>query len=401
MTALVTTSSSNTRTSTGVGFDGLLLFLYLVLITCAGTISPGIMWADLLLPAASIRALILARQIDRWIIVLAAMLLFYSLVIGIFSVAFAYNGIFFALALTARSAAFVCLLLLFASSPSRLMLPLIVAAACSLLGVAIISTINVYNDTKAYYGFVQIPSTWAPGTSGFVLSVFAIALNSIRRSLVDLPQQQSRWLLVLSVMFSFLGIFTFSITAIIVLSAYWMFVAVWGIANNKGSQLLFTLISIAGALLFMAVSWGNITSIFWRLDWFWYKLTYRFDKIDAASRNLCSDVSCFIFGIGPGSHSYHNGSELGETSILSFDSLHGRILLEWGVVGSLLWILLLFGVSAGLGNIRNVWILLFITLSVLLGFGFEYFFEAYSGSLFAILFGLVLRASRQRVVRVR
>ncbi|MBF9038842.1 hypothetical protein LSUCC0246_10000 [Rhodobacterales bacterium LSUCC0246] len=327
---------------------------------------------------------------------MAAILLSYSAAIGLLSVAVNYNGLFFVFALTARAAAFVCLLVLFSSLSSQFVWPLILATGLALVGVAIVSGFNVYNDTKAYYGFVQIPSTWAPGTSGFFLSIFAISLHSVRCLSVRLTTRQRKWLLALSIIFSVLGFFTFSMTAIIVLSAYWISIIILGVSLRRGAHLFSILIPISGGILVLLLLWGWVRSTFWRMDWFWYKLNYRFDKVEGASSQLCSDVSCYIFGIGPGAHSFHNGSELGRSSVLSFDSLHGRIFLEWGVLGSLMWVLFLMGVCTSCGNIRSAQVWLFISCSILLGFGYEYFFEAYSGSLFAILFGLVLKASREK-----
>lgn len=375
-------------------FDGILLFAYVVLLTCAGSISPGIMWADLLLPLAGIRALMLAKQINPWVIVLAGALLCYSLAIGLFSVAFEYNGLFFVVALTARTAAFVCLLVLFASSPSQFVLPIFAAVLCSLLGVVIISGINVYNDTKAYYGFVQIPSTWAPGTSGFFLSLFAIGLHSMIRLLPHLRPSQRRWLLALSIISSALGFFTFSLTAIIVLLAYWVTVTILGIAGSRGSRLFSVLTPTVGGLLVLAALWPWVRTTFWRMDWFWSKLNYRLDKVGGASSQLCSEPTCYIFGIGPGAHSFHNGSELGRSSVLSFDSLHGRIFLEWGALGSLIWVLFLIGALVTWGSAKSTQVWIFVGCSALLGFGYEYFFEAYSGSLFAIFLALILKFSR-------
>lgn len=375
-------------------FDGILLFAYVVLLTCAGSISPGIMWADLLLPLAGIRALMLAKQINPWVIVLAGALLCYSLAIGLFSVAFGYNGLFFVFALTARAAAFVCLLVLFASSPSQFVLPTLAAVSCSLLGVIITSGINVYNDTKAYYGFVQIPSTWAPGTSGFFLSLFAIGLHSIKRLLPNLRASDRRWLFALSITSSALGFFTFSLTAIIVLSAYWVTIIILDIASSRGPRLFLVLIPAVVGPLVLSVLWSWVRTTFWRMDWFWYKLNYRFEKVDGASSQLCSEPTCFLFGIGPGAHSFHNGSELGRSSVLSFDSLHGRIFLEWGALGSLIWVLFLIGALMTWGSVKSTQIWIFVGCSVLLGFGYEYFFEAYSGSLFAIFLALILKFSR-------
>jgi hypothetical protein len=120
------------------------------------------------------------------------------------------------------------------------------------------------------------------------------------------------------------------------------------------------------------------------------------DRLDKSSQILgaCDDLGCKMFGSGPGAHSIALGSIPGEQSVLAFDSLYGRLLYEWGLVGTILFaVVLVFLLHRGNGlrfSFPSSSFLGLLAFASAFGVGSEFIFVSPSGALFATFLSLTL-----------
>ena len=102
---------------------------------------------------------------------------------------------------------------------------------------------------------------------------------------------------------------------------------------------------------------------------------------------MCDNILCFLFGPGPGSHSFYSGAVLGENALLGFDQLQGRVILEWGVLGAMLWSFLFLYLIFTNNKKISIPISIYVLFGFLIGFGSEFIFENYSGQIYGFFLG--------------
>lgn len=371
-----------------------LYFLYIVLIGVVGQVSSGILWADLLLPIVVYNVYLHHKLIPKKVFFFGLILLFYTVLVGLISILIGKNSSFFVFALSMRTGSFILLVfwgIILAhkfNNNNYFNFPIFIV-----LSVSAFVTIKNYSlGERAYYGYGQIASWSAPAISGFLLGVLALFLI-IRGLNKNLKSNYSLLFGGVGVILTFL---TFSISGNVSLigSIIVYLLLVYFISNNHSNK-----IKIKVGIILLGLSSIIITNLNILLDNFsrilriFDKLDYRVEKVSSLSNELCTQFYCTVFGIGPGGHSFFNGNALGEGSILAFDQLYGRILLEWGIIGSLIWIL--FILSLGFVKIRknkiifNIEAIPLLAYGVAFGIGSEFIFVAFSGSVYALLLGFV------------
>ena len=191
--------------------------------------------------------------------------------------------------------------------------------------------------------------------------------------------------------FAMLGLLTFSLSAFasIIFSFFVIFFIFivkdkTGLIFKKKYWAIFLFISF----LFI-IFYEEFLSFFYRVNYFIFNLEFRLNKVVENKAAMCQNIGCLLFGTGLGSHSFFSNAILGKTAILAFDQLQGRILLEWGLFGSVLWILLILKLIFYNKNLISLPIIIFILCGFLFGFGSEFIFENYSGQLYGLLLGAI------------
>jgi len=381
----------------------ILIVSYFVALFVAGEFRPGILFADFFLPVFVFLTAVRGKQVSSGIFLAAFLLLSYTVFLAIISVVSESNSPFTAFALSLRTFSFLIAAIfgyLYYKDiiEARIYYLPIVAALCF-----IVFAHNVLEGTRAYYGYSQIPSTHAPAISGFTLSAlgfFALLLTRV------LDFQKKNVTLVSAAFLLFLAIMTFSLSALFsLLGASLVVVLLYFIRNRSGLySKIFVMAGFALAIPFSIFNINEILEYFYRVEHVIPKLENRLDKVSRIAELMCQSVGCHLFGTGPGSHTYFNRGILGETSMLAFDQLYMRLLVEWGLVGSFLWFLFFFRllqvkIYVG-GRFRfNSYLLAFVLFGLLFGIGSEFIFVAYSGQLYGVLLGTLaglLTASRFR-----
>lgn len=381
----------------------LVVVSYFAALFIAGEFRPGILFADFFLPIFVFLIAAHGKQLDTNIFSAAFMLLAYTIFLAIFSVLFESNSPFTALALSLRTFSFLVAAIfgyLYYRDivGARIYYLPIVAALCF-----IFFTQNILEGTRAYYGYSQIPSTHAPAISGFTLSalgLFALILARV------FDFKKNKVTVISAAFLLFLAIMTFSLSALFsLLGAILVVIMFYFIRNQAGlHSKVFVGVGFAAAISFLIFNVHEFLEYFYRIERVIPKLEYRLDKVSRIAELMCRSAGCHLFGTGPGSHTYFNRGILGETSMLAFDQLYMRILVEWGLVGSFLWLLFFFRLMHVKiyfsGRLKfNSNLLAFVLFGLLFGIGSEFIFVAYSGQLYGVLLGTLaglLSASRIR-----
>lgn len=369
----------------------ILIVSYFVALFVAGEFRPGILFADFFLPVFVFLTAVRGKQVSSVIFLAAFLLPSYTVFLAIISVVFESNSPFTAFALSLRTFSFLIVAIygyLYYKDiiEARVYYLPIVAALCF-----IVFTQNVLEGTRAYYGYSQIPSTHAPAISGFTLSalgLFALILMRV------LDFQKNNVTLVSAAFLLFLAIMTFSLSALFsLLGAILIVILLYFIRNRSGLySKIFVIMGFAAVITFLSFNINEFLEYFYRIERVIPKLEYRLNKVSQIAELMCQSACCHLFGTGPGSHTYFNRGILGETSMLAFDNLHMRLLVEWGLVGSFLWFLFFFRlmqvkIYAG-GRVKfNSYLLAFVLFGLLFGIGSEFIFVAYSGQLYGVLLG--------------
>ena len=371
------------RKHSSVGF---FLTSYFVLLFNAGEIIQGILYADLFLPVFFIYFIFGIKNVEKKVLITSIALLFYTVFSSVISILFFNNSFFYAFALTARTAAFLLMMLFGFCYKSIILDNIYKVAVIVIISVAVVTLLNINSGHRAYYGYVQIVSTNAPAVSGFTLSAMGLFLMLI--SAYSGHAKRKR-IFFLSALFSLFALFTYSLSAFVSLLASMLLLAILFMATKKDltAKLSLMIGSVFGSVV-LFLNYDSVISTFYRLNRLFPKLEYRQEKVDQLTSTICSDFSCFALGAGPGAHSFYNKTGLGEGSILAFDQLHGRLLLEWGLVGSFLWMALILAITTR-GNRVGIPVAIFVGFGLLYGFGSEFIFVSYSGQLYGLLLGVL------------
>ena len=263
----------------------------------------------------------------------------------------------------------------------------------------LITCFNLISGSKAYYGYSQILFSSSPAISAFVLAASSIYLFFSYSELTAFAEARS------SLFFSLLGI----MLALGTLSLSSFASVIAGLATFFAMKLFMSLklqlrlqynrikkfnVLLALAFPFIAYAlWATgLIDIGYRLARIFGKLDYRLQKSSQILES-CSDLICNLFGSGPGYHSMLIGSVPGEQSVLAYDQLYGRLIFEWGLVGSLLLVLaLLYLLYKGPGlsfYVPSPSFAGFIVFGLAFGVGSEFIFVSPSGALYASFVGLV------------
>ena len=361
--------------------------LYVIILFTAGQISTGILYSDLFIPFFFFLILRKFNKISKDLVLIISVLILYALIISYSSILFQTNSLFLVLALLMRLIAF-CGMLIFGSiyyenitNSIKFFSPII------LISVLYVTLINYLSNTKAYYSYIQIPSTFSPMQSSFTLSalgmfIFIIGFYS--------PIKTKRNIFY-GLGFAMLGLLTFSLSAFAsIISSFFVIFFIFIIKDKTG---LFFKKKYWAIFLFISflfiIFYEEFLSFFYRVNYFIFNLEFRLNKVAENKAVMCQNIPCLLFGTGLGSHSFFSNAILGETAILAFDQLHGRILLEWGLFGSVLWILLILKIIFYNKNLISLPIFIFILCGFLFGFGSEFIFENYSGQLYGLLLGAI------------
>jgi hypothetical protein len=370
-----------------------LYYAYVSLIGVFGLAVNGILWADFLIPIIFYKIFLDYRLIPKKILITGLLLIFYTVIIALLSVLFGSNNYFYAAALTLRSASFILLIfygIILVKShgwEENFQLPIYLVLLASLL----ITLLNFSLGQRAYYGYAQIMPISAPAISGFLLGILTLFLI-IR--VVSRGSYDKYIFILIGIVLTFL---TFSISANISLigSVLVLFFLILFLPNNYTYKVRVKILSILSTFMFfLFMNLDGILEIFSRITRVFQKIEYRLSKSEGTHDILCSDFSyCTIFGVGPGMHSTLNDIAWGEGSIISFDQLYGRLLLEWGWAGFLLWVLFIVSIVF-ISNKSNKVIISFSTVAMIaygvsFGIGSEFIFVSFSGSMYAILLGIV------------
>lgn len=372
-----------------------LISLYIIALGVLGEITDGILWADLLLPLVAFAVVIRPRFTGAEIAATAGFLCF-TWCSSLIYVLLGELYWFYPFAISLRVTAFT-LLLLYGIAVARrrpdkgpewaLYLVILLAA--------VVTAQNFFSDTRAYYGYAQIVSSGAPAISAFFLGGVSAYL------FFESYKKRSVLRLLFSILAGVLALSTFSLSGSVALVAA-VFVGTGLIVISHNSQKIKLLF---GSLLVVCIGlvtvlWNVLNGLFYRFDVIIGKLEYRLNKVESATNDVCTDLFCKIVGAGPGAHSDYIAIAYGEGSILGFDQLYGRILLEWGLFGSFLWLLFIVVLlkPARLKNRNlkiNIGVSGLLVYGLFFGVGSEFLFVSYSGSIYALLVGIT--AGREKV----
>jgi hypothetical protein len=361
--------------------------LYITILFTAGQISTGILYSDLFIPIFFFLILRKFNKISKDLVLIISALILYALIISYSSILLQANSLFLAFALLMRFIVF-CGMLIFGSiyyeniiNGIKFFSPII------LISVLYVTLINYLGNTKAYYSYIQIPSTYAPAQSSLTLS----ALGMFIFIFGFYPQIKNKQNILYGLGFTLLGLLTFTLSAFA--SIIFTFFVIFFIFIIKDKTRLFFKKKYWAIFLFtiflFTLFFEEFLSFFWRVNYFIFNLEFRLNKVAENKVAMCQNIGCLLFGTGLGSHSFFSNAILGETAILAFDQLQGRILLEWGLFGSGLWILLILKLIFYNKNLISFPIIIFILFGFLFGFGSEFIFENYSGQLYGLLLGAI------------
>jgi hypothetical protein len=365
----------------------IVAFLYPLLVVLGISPYDGIMFADFLLPIIGI--FVLFKSPFETLVPSIAILL-YGLIVGLIGTVFGFKDLFLLTLFLLRSASFFLVFLFFRALKDAdlshaihaLKFGVVIAACASLLGF--LFDIELHQT----YSHIRLLGISSPAPVGFVLGL--IGLYFIEVSL----QRSKLSLLVLGMLAIALSLLGLTISATIAIIA--------GLVATVLSRLIFGLdfpfkklfkIAIASSLVILFLFHDFIANFFWRLGHIPRKLKYRLEKVEESFSSGCDSLYCNFFGMGPGSDSFFKSLEYGKSSILSFDQLYGRLLFEWGVLGLVGWLAwFAFNLRPISRDARGLIIrpvsLALLAFGFVYGFGSEFIFLSYSGSIFAVLLGL-------------
>jgi len=363
----------------------LIVGAYLIVLFALGQIYSGILFADFFLPLFLLLFAWRIHKLDSGLGIIILSMLAYSVLISSFNILGGNNSAAMAFIIILRFLAF-CLMLVFGYLYHKeIMLGIRMALPIILILVMYVTLLNYFDGQKAYYNFVQIPSTWSPAASGLTLSAlgfyaFIIGLYGDNDSLYNAGY---------GFIFMSLGLLTFTNSSfgalLISVLILIIFKIIFSRANSKKSINYFVL--MLGLSIASLVFYEQVLNFFWRAQWMLFNLEIRLNKVDGIKEAMCNNIWCNFFGTSPGSHSFFSNASWGQTAILAFDQLQGRILVEWGWLGAFLWVLLILKLI-----IIKCWtisqpIFLFVIFGFLFGIGSEFIFENYSGQLYGLLLG--------------
>ena len=361
--------------------------LYVIILFTAGQISTGILYSDLFIPIFFFLILRRFNKVSKGLVLIISALILYALIISYSSILFQTNSLFLAFALLARFIAFSVMLIFGSIYYENIINGIKFFSPIVLISVLYVTLINYLSNTKAYYSYIQIPSTFSPMQSSFTLSALGMFIFIIG---FYTPIKTKRNIFY-GLGFVILGLLTFSLSAFasIIFSFFVIFFIFivkdkTGLNFKKKYWAIFLLIFFLFILFF-----EEFLSFFYRVNYFFINLEFRLNKVAENKEVMCQNIWCLLFGTGVGSFSFFSNAVLGETAILAFDQLQGRIFLEWGLFGSALWILLILKLIFYNKNLINLPVTVFILCGFLFGFGSEFIFENYSGQLYGLLLGAI------------
>ncbi len=362
-----------------------LATIYLILLLSAGHIIRGILYADLMLPIFFALTLVSLNRVDFGVLAIIGIMTIYILIVSIINIQIGNNSTIMAMVVSLRFLAFGFMLLMGYAYYDEIIKGVKIAAPIVLLLLLFVTFDNYMSGQKAYYSFVQIPSTWSPAASGFTLS--ALGMYFLLFGFYKLEGIFRNFFYGIS--FAVLGLLTFSNSSFGALSI--SLLALLLLKMTLQSNSLNEKIKYLSVFIFLITSasffYDELLNFFWRVQWMIINLEFRLNKVDEIKHAMCQDILCKVFGSGPGSHSFHSGAVLGQTAVLAFDQLHGRILVEWGLLGSALWFFLVLKIILVDKYLLSAPIFLFVIFGFLFGIGSEFIFENYSGQLYGLLLG--------------
>jgi hypothetical protein len=361
---------------------------YLISLFAMGQIYSGILFADLFLPLFLWLFSLKLNKLDPGLKVIFLIMIAYSIIVSVLNIMIGNNSATMAFILILRFLAF-CLMLVFSCLYHKeIMLGIRMALPIILILVTYVTLINYFNGQKAYYSFVQIPSTWSPAASGFTLS----ALGFYAFTMGIYQDNNSMSNIRFGFFFMALGLLTFTNSPFGALLISVLILIIFKIifSGKDGKKSIYYFVLMLALSVASMVFYEQILDFFWRAQWMLFNLEFRLDKVAGIKEDMCNNALCKFFGTSPGSHSFFSNAAWGQTTILAFDQLQGRILVEWGWLGAFLWALLMLKLIFIKAWTISQPIFLFVVFGFLFGIGSEFIFENYSGQLYGLLLGTLV-----------
>lgn len=375
-------------------FLKILIIIYLLTLTVAGQYNSQISYADFFSIFFFIYIVFNLKFLKKNFLFISIILITYTILIGLFSLITEKNTTFILFVMAIKMINFMTILT-FGYLCSKLIvrtrhiyIPFIT------LVIFLYFMINLYLGEKTYYGYVGLPSINAPSNAGISLAsvtIFGLIMfffDSRKNSYEAITNLSIFILFILTLLVQTRATF-YSLTMVITfLIFYYIF-----FLNKDYYKKLFSILIVVFLLLIFLININLFVEFFPRMKIsnLIYNFEYRFNKAQVFYSEMCETFTCSFFGTGMGTHAFYN-----DQISLSIDNLFSKFRIEWGILGSFLWLIYFLNLaiissfnykSKGKTVKLILPTFIFLLFGSLIGFSSEFIFVSYSGSYYGFFLG--------------
>ena len=393
-------------------FLKILIIIYLLTLTLAGQYNSQISYADFFSIFFLIYIFFNLKFLKKSFLSISIILITYTIIVGLFSLITEKNTPFILFVMAIKMINFMTILT-FGYLCSQLIvntrhiyIPFIT------LIIFLYFAINLYLGQKTYYGYVGLPSINAPSNAGISLAsvtIFGLIMfffDSKKNSYFKITNLSIFILFILTLLVQTRATF-YSLTMVItVLIFYHIF-----FINKNYYKKLSSVLIIFFLLLIFLINLNLFIEFFPRMKIsnLIYNFEYRFNKAQVFYSEMCKTITCSFFGTGMGSHAFYNGQ-----ISLSIDNLFSKFRIEWGILGSFLWLIYFlnltiissFNLKSKDKTVKIIFpTFIFLLFGLLIGFSSEFIFVSYSGSYYGFflgaLYGYFYKKEKEDVIKFK
>jgi len=380
--------------------------IFIVALCTLGKISSEVLIADVLAVGLIVPVLLLFRAfLNRRQVLIAVSLFTFGVASSVVHIVLNLEPPFYSAVIMARSfSAFVVFFFFYGMSKrtkihfrAGFLVVFVVAVTGSVLGLA--------RGERSYYGYAKVGMNISPGNAGFILaSIFIGVLSALfifQSNTLDKRSAVSRLsLVVIAAVLLLLVVLTSSKSSTAGAVGAGMLLIFLQQAERRMGRTSAILLAVFLSLVVLVVAYALVTKtgvLFDSLNRFnhvdsaikdrFFKLIYYFRNMNHEASN---PVIFILLGMGPGaaaSFSYVPG-----TSFFSFDSMIGRMIWEWGPIGTILWFMFFGSVlrqTMANSSRSGFAVVAFYLFGMIFGIGVEFLWIAPSGYLFMVFLGVI------------
>ena len=381
----------NTNSSS---FLKILIVIYLLILTVAGQYNSQISYADFFSVFFLFYIFFNLKFLKKNFLFITVILITYTILIGLFSLITEKNTPFILFVMSIKMINFMTILTFGYLCSQLIVRTRHIYIPFITLIIFLYFVINLYLGEKTYYGYVGLPSINSPSNAG--ISLASVTIFGLIMFFFDNKKIPYKSITNLSIFILFIltllvqtrATFYSLATILTFLIFYYTF-----FINKIYYKKLFSILIVVFLLLIFVININLFVEFFPRMKIsnLVYNFEYRFNKAQVFYSEMCEALTCSFFGTGIGSHAFYNGH-----ISLSIDNLFSKFRIEWGILGSFLWLIYFLNLtiissfdykSKGKTVKLILPTFIFLLFGSLISFSSEFIFVSYSGSYYGFFLG--------------